>query len=284
MENLELALLDEKEYSKKLRTGDHSRDSVFGISPGDMEQYLAMQYGLLNMDISTFILSGGQGCGKTLLTYVCAIDQVGVYLDAHTRQSRNLGEELGKFKQVVIFTPIEIVGGKEIGYLPGNVADKLRPHLDKYADQHNVTDLAMVPWEQMLRHPRFDTEFGLKRTCEKIGQEIYLPDSNAAVTVVHTGFLRGRSFSKVFAWIDEAQNLTPYEVKTIIQRLGEGCKIIITGDPNQTDNPLCSREINGLTHAINFFLKKPYSAQVNLTRNYRSQMSKDVEDWHVYSR
>ncbi len=82
--------------------------------------------------------------------------------------------------------------------------------------------------------------------------------------------------------IDEAQNFTPYEIKTILSRLGEGCKAIIMGDPDQTDNPSCSREINGLTHSINHYLGKPYSCLVKLSHNYRSQVSMDADAWKTY--
>ena len=98
-----------------------------------------------------------------------------------------------------------------------------------------------------------------------------------------SGYLRGRSFSNTCIILDETQNFTPYEVKTIIERAGEGCKVILMGDPMQRDNPDCSRKINGLTHGIYNYLSKPYSSLVKLTRNYRSVMSRDASDWKVYA-
>ena len=101
--------------------------------------------------------------------------------------------------------------------------------------------------------------------------------------MTYSGHVRGRSFRNTLILVDEAQNFTPYELKTIIERTGEGCKIVLMGDPAQVDNPFCSREINGLTHAIKQYIDKPYSALVTLTRNYRSQMSEDAKSWRVFS-
>ncbi|MFH2020437.1 MAG: PhoH family protein, partial [archaeon] len=247
--------------------------SAFGISPLDMEQYLALKYAILNREVSLGFIAGSQGSGKTLLSYIGAVKQI-VY---------DGGKDLAPYKQILLFKPNELIGGsrRDVGFLPGSLYEKLKPHLAPYEDSHNESELSLFSFEQMLRHPKHDNDFGAKRETQGLDNAL-LPDTNAAVEIVFSGFLRGRSFRNCIALIDEAQNFTPYEVKTIIQRLGEGCKAIIMGDPYQTDNPFCSREINGLTHAINHYIDRPYTALVKLSRNYRSQMSKESDTWRVF--
>lgn len=284
-------LLSPQEHSKKLRIGNHYMNEILGIQPRDMEQYLAFQYGLLNPDVSLFVLCGSQGSGKTLLSYVAAIDQV-LWYEKSIRKLRNTGEigKGGVFKQMILLKPNEIMGGKrrDVGFLPGSLYEKLKPHLAPYIDAHRESSLNdLFPFEEMLKHPKFTNDFGAPREdCInniKINQYGRPPSNIEMIEMTYSGYMRGRSFRDSLVLIDEAQNLTPYEVKTIIQRLGEGCKGIIMGDPAQVDNPFCSREINGLTHAIQHYIHRDYSALVNLTRNYRSQMSKDATSWKAFS-
>lgn len=291
VQNERLELLDPREHAKKMHVGQHVMDDILGIRPRDMEQYLAMQYGLLNPDVSLFFLCGSQGSGKTLLGYVAAVDLVLVY-DKEYRAKRGFADGEGKngfFKQIVLLKTNEILGGRrrDVGYLPGTLYEKLKPHLAPYIDAHKESLLgSLFPFEQMLMHPRFKNDFGEGRSEEakrKINGMAYLPGHIEPVEMTYSGYMRGRSFRDTLVVMDEAQNLTPYEVKTVIERLGEGCKCVIMGDPAQVDNPDCSREINGLTHAIQRYLDKPYSALITLSKNYRSQMSDDAGAWKVYS-
>jgi len=287
--NARLEFLKRQEYGKQVHVGKQTKDNVLGISPLDMEQYLALQYGMFDKNVSLFFLCGTQGSGKTLLSYVASIDLV-LWYDKEEAKKRGLDKREGLYKKIVLLKPTEILGGsrRDVGALPGNLYEKIKPHLGAYIDAHRVSVLNDVfSFEDMLKHPKFANDFGEKRPEEtnkrKIDGHAYLPPNSEVIELTYSGFMRGRSFSDTILLVDEVQNFTPYEVKTIIARLGEGCKVVLMGDPLQVDNPLCSRSINGLTHAIKHYLDKPYSSLVNLSRNYRSQMSQDTDDWKVYS-
>ncbi len=294
VENPHLRLLSPQEEDKKLRVGGFGMDTVLGISPKDMEQYLAMQYGLLNPDVTLFFLCGSQGSGKTLLSYVSAVDQV-LWYNSAQRKLRMPGssekDKGGLYQQIVLLKPNDILGGKsrEVGFLPGSLYDKLRPHLGPYIDAHKESSLrTLFPFEDMLRHPRFGNEIfsepRLKVSSEtKINNHAHLPADCEVVQMTYSGHMRGRSFRDTLILLDEAQNFTPYEVKTILERMGPGCKAVVMGDPKQVDNPFCTREINGLTHAIAHFIAEPFSSLVNLSHHYRSQVSEVAGQWQVYS-
>ncbi len=286
-----LELLSHSEYGKSLRVGNHRMDSVLGVRPLDMEQYLALQYGLLNKDVSLFFLCGTQGCGKTILAYVAAVDQI-LWYEQKVRGLRGIvGEgKRGFYKNIVLLKPNEVLGGKrrDVGALPGTLFEKIAPYLDSYNDAHETSVLGTCfPFEEMFCHPKFKQNGFRQRSevasREKIPGGAYLPGHTQAIKMTYSGFMRGRSFIDTLILVDEAQNFTPYEVKTIIERAGEGSKIVIMGDPLQTDNPHCSRGINGLTYAIQHYLDKPYSALVTLTRSHRSQMSADAGELKVFS-
>lgn len=285
-------LFDHEEYNMGLSIRDHQMDNVLGISPRDMEQYIAMQYCLLNPDVSLGFICGGPGTGKTLLSYASAVDQV-LWYSKDKRKLRGLAgnSKEGLFKQVVLLKPTEIMGGsrRDPGALPGNLYEKLKPHLGSYIDAHSLSSLGDIPFEQVLFHPRYENDFGGPRDAaldkDKVLGDSHLPGNRALVDLVHSGFIRGRSIPNTIVIIDEAQNYSPYEMKTIIQRVSETSKVIVVGDPVQFDNARgsCSREINGLTGAIAQFIEKPYSALVHLPKNYRHQMSEDADEWRVFS-
>jgi PhoH-like ATPase len=291
-DNARVILLDEDEYGMKLKIGDQKTTDILGIKPLDMEQYLSLQYGLLNPDVSLLFLTGGQGSGKTVLSYVAAIDQILQY-DQKDREARRSEHGLNLFDKIVLLKPTNIMGGKErdIGFLPGNMFEKVKPHIAPYIDSHNESLVYKTfPFEEMLRHPKYVNDYGgpridhknLMDNTFKIGRA-RLPNGNEAIEMTYSGYARGRTFKYTFYLIDEAQNYTPYEMKTLIERAGIGTKIIVMGDPQQIDNPKCTRDINGLTHAIKHYLQFPYSCLVNLKKNYRSPMSEDAASWKVYS-
>ncbi|RLE47881.1 hypothetical protein DRJ25_01285 [Candidatus Woesearchaeota archaeon] len=289
--NEKVKLLSPQEYKKKIAISRHYMNDILGIKPRDMEQYIALEYGLMNKNVELFFLCGAQGSGKTLLAYVAAIDQI-LHYDKEIREKRGSApdKKSGFFEKIVLLKPTEIFGGKrrDIGALPGNLYQKLKPHLGSYLDAHRESSLSkLFPFEELLLHPKFENDFGGPRSENlkelKIRGEAFLPNNTEAIEMTYSGHVRGRSFRNTLILVDEAQNFTPYELKTIIERTGEGCKIVLMGDPAQVDNPFCSREINGLTHAIKQYIDKPYSALVTLTRNYRSQMSEDAKSWRVFS-
>ncbi len=291
IKNEKVKLLNAKEYNKNIYVGRQFMQDVLGIKPRDMEQYVALRYGLLNPNVELFFLCGSQGSGKTLLSYVAAIDLV-LYYDKELRAQRGMNKEkkVGFFDKIILLKPTEIFGGKrrDVGALPGDLYQKLKPHLGSYIDAHKESCLSeCMPFEELLLHPKFENDFGGPRSKEfkdiKIKNLAHLPANSEVIEMTYSGHVRGRSFRNTLILIDEAQNFTPYELKTIIERTGEGCKVIVMGDPAQVDNPFCSREINGLTHSIKHYIDKPYSALVTLSRNYRSQMSADAKSWRVFS-
>jgi predicted ribonuclease YlaK len=287
--NEKVRLLSTHEYEKKMHIGDQYLPKIFDITPRDMEQYLALQHGLLNPDVSLFFLCGSQGSGKTLLSYVAAVNQV-LWFNKEIKDLRRWRCEGGLYDQMFLLKPNEVLGGsrREIGFLPGSQYEKIKPHIEPYIDAHKRSSLGkQFPFEELMRHPKFENDFGPPRSLAmkelKIDGGAHFPADHEVFEVKFSGFMRGRSFENALVLIDEAQNFTPYELKTIIERLGENSKGIIMGDPAQFDNPHCTRERNGLTHAIKHYFGKPYASLVTLSRNYRSQASEDALSWRVYS-
>ncbi|MFC1741016.1 PhoH family protein [Nanoarchaeota archaeon] len=288
MINARLELLRDSEHGRQISVGKQIRDNVLGIGPLDMEQYLAMQYGLLNPNVDLFFLCGSKGSGKTLMTYACVLDLL-LHYDKGLRQKRGMkGDGKGGFfKQTVLLKPNSLMGGKDrdVGALPGDLYKKLKPFLNSYIDAHTMTVLGDIfPFDDLLRHPKYDTDFGAPRSefsKNKIQDSAYLPNNREVMEMTYSGFMRGRSFSDTLIILDETQSWTPYEVKTILDRAGLGCKALVLGDPAQIDNPECTPAMNGLTHAINHYVGNHYVALINLTRNYRHPMSEDSEGWNA---
>ncbi len=290
METPHLTLLQQQEYGRnedRLSIGRHHRSSVLGVTPLDMEQYLAMRYGLMNPGISMVFLAGAAGTGKTLITYVSALDSV-LWYDQLVRQLRtgNDEEKGGQYKKIVLLKPTDIIGGKrrEVGHLPGSLYEKIAPHLGAFVDAHKVSKMnSFCPFEELFYHPDYATSV-FKQRHEDLGKKkidgsARLPAHSEVIEFVYSGVIRGRSFNNTLVIVDEAQNYTPYEMKQIIDRMGLGAKIIILGDPHQLDNPECTREVNGFTSALAHYLGKPYVAFFRLTTNQRHQMVMDGRTW-----
>lgn len=285
-----VVMISQEEHSKKLRIGNMHTDNILGIKPKDMEQYLATQYGLLNRDVSMVFMTGKAGSGKTILSYAAGIDSVLIY-DKAQRELRgeDLNSKEGTYRQIILLKPPEILGGqrRNQGFLPGDLYHKLKNHLRPYIDAHKESNLKKIAFEELFRHPEYDTDFGPRRgeaaNKEKINGLAHLPSNNEVIDLVYSGFIGGASVAKTLMIIDEAQDLTPYEMKTILERIAEGSKVIIAGDPKQTRNPKCTNKMNGLTTAIKHYLPKPYSTLVALPRNYRHQISDDSDDMRAYN-
>jgi PhoH-like ATPase len=171
-----------------------------------------------------------------------------------------------------------------MGFLPGSLFEKLRPFLQSYEDCHNETLLGRhLAFDEMFCHPKHKTsDFGKRSMVGKI-DGMYLPFDNPAIDLRYSGHARGITLSDTLVVIDEAQNFTPFEVKTILERIGRGSKAIVIGDPLQVDSAVTSRDINGFTGAIQHYLGMPYSALVKLERNYRHQISDDARRWRTFS-
>lgn len=269
---------------RKIHLGQRRLDNVLGVRPLDDRQHLALQYGLFNPEVDLIFLCGGAGSGKTILSYVAGLDQV-LWYNRDERQARGWGEKGGLFDRIVLLKPFEILGGKrrDVGALPGGLFDKIKFQLESYTDAHRLTSLQGTwSFEDMFLHPKHPNDFGKVRQGgnDKKVNGAHLNPHSEVVELTYSGFLRGRSFHNTFVIIDEAQNFTPYEMKTILSRMGDGCKAVVLGDPyEQIDNPHCTPEINGITHAVSQFLSRPYSSLVPLTTLHRSQVAEDATNW-----
>ena len=262
--------------------------NLFGIEPLDTTQYLALEHALLNPDVGIAFISGAAGSGKTILSYAAALDQV---LTLPERSRRRMGIPEGcdnRYDRIVVLKPNDLVGGRQrdLGFLPGGLYQKIKVYLESYADAHKLTRLYQegISFEDMFLHPRFKGDFGKTRNHIK-GKTVNgrgLPDREV-IELAYSGFLRGRSFQRTLMIIDEAQNFTPYEMRTILTRLGEGSKVLVLGDArDQVDSTRCTSDINGLTHAVREYLGRPYSCVVPLSRVHRSQMAEDAVTWPTY--
>ncbi|MBD3420935.1 MAG: AAA family ATPase [Chitinivibrionales bacterium] len=211
--------------------------NVWRIRPRNQEQIFAMD-ALLNDSIQMLTLVGKAGTGKTLLAVAASLYKT---VDENT------------FSRILVSRPTQPMG-KDIGYLPGGVEQKLFPWMYPIAD--NV-EFLMRAESQTRRH--------LKGFRELIDMGILI--------IEPLTYIRGRSIHNQYLIVDEAQNLTPHELKTIITRVGDGTKIVITGDPYQIDNPYIDSSSNGLTFVVERFKSQSIAAHITLTKGERSQLS-----------
>lgn len=209
--------------------------NLWGIKPRNVEQRCAVDL-LLRDDVKLITLLGQAGTGKTLLALACGL--------------RKVFDE-GMYSKILISRPV-VPLGRDIGYLPGTKEEKL------------------FNWMQ----PIYDN---LEFLCDSSGHEAnetlrWVMDSKK-IEMEAVTYIRGRSLPKMYIIIDEAQNLTPHEVKTVISRAGEGTKVILTGDPTQIDNPYLDKDSNGLTYAIGRFSDYKIYGNVFLEKTERSELA-----------
>ncbi len=216
---------------KKLREG------VWGIKPRNREQHFGLDL-LLNDDIKLVTLVGKAGTGKTLLAIAAGLQKV---------------TEEQVFSKLLVSRPIFPLG-RDIGYLPGDIEEKLNP------------------WMQPI-YDNLELLLGLNKTDKKDGRSYAELVDLGFVEIEPLTYIRGRSLPNVYMIVDEAQNLTPHEVKTIITRAGEGTKIILTGDPYQIDHPYLDSSNNGLTTVAERFKNEGIAGHVILTKGERSQLA-----------
>lgn len=209
--------------------------TAYGISPRNDEQALAMDL-IMDPEIKLIALTGTAGTGKTLLALAGALEQSEMY------------------DQILLARPVIPLQNQEIGFLPGDAQEKVGPY--------------------ML--PLYDNLAVIKKNFKDNSREnIKIEDMlrREKLVISPLAYIRGRSLSKVFFIIDEAQNLTPHEVKTIITRAGEGTKIVLTGDIHQIDQPYLDRWSNGLTHLNEKLYGEDLFASINLVKGERSELS-----------
>jgi len=215
-----------------------SNDPVWGITARNAQQRMALEL-LLNDDIPLVTLSGKAGTGKTLMALAAGLSKV---------------EDEHKYKKLLIARPV-VPMGKDIGYLPGEKEEKLRPWMQPIYD--NLEFL-------------FDTK--KSGDIEKILMGL------GSIQVEALTYIRGRSIPGQFIIIDEAQNLSRHEVKTIVSRVGEGSKIVLMGDPEQIDHPYLDAVSNGLTHVVERFKEESSSGHVTLEKGERSKLAQLAAD------
>ncbi|MBR4586224.1 MAG: PhoH family protein [Bacteroidales bacterium] len=208
---------------------------AYGIRPRNDEQKLALD-ALLNPRIDLVSLTGGAGTGKTLLALAAALEQERDY------------------EQIFLSRPTVVLGNQDLGYLPGDQKQKMSPFLQPLMDNLNV-----------IKHQFRPTSKEAQRIDSMLTQEKLIIEPLA--------YIRGRSLGKCFFIIDEAQNLTPHEMKTIITRAGEGTKMVFTGDIFQIDQPYLDQWSNGLTHLGEKMYGQEIFQHVFLRKGERSALS-----------
>ncbi len=213
------------------------KDPVWGIRPRNKEQHFALD-ALLRDEIRLVTLVGKAGTGKTLLAIAAGLQKVA---------------EEQTFVRLLVSRPIFPLG-RDIGYLPGDVEEKLNP------------------WMQPI-HDNVEFLMGLSRPDRRGGRSYHELLEMGLMEVEPLTYIRGRSIPNQFMIVDEAQNLTPHEVKTIITRVGHGTKIVLTGDPYQIDNPYVDSVNNGLIYIAEKFRNEGIAATVTLTKGERSQLA-----------
>jgi PhoH-like ATPase len=213
---------------------------VYGIKPRNAEQTFAL-HALLNPDVKLVTLQGVAGTGKTLLALASALEQHNMY------------------QQIVLARPIVPLSNKDIGYLPGNADDKINPYMQPLFD-----NLKFIK-----------NQFG---SNEKKYRKIEEMEEDGKLSISALAFIRGRSLSNVMFIVDEAQNLTPHEIKTIITRAGENTKIVFTGDIYQIDTPYLDEDSNGLSYLIDRLKGNELFAHITLEKGERSELANLAND------
>lgn len=210
-------------------------EAVFGITPRNIEQSFAFD-ALLNPSIKLVTVQGNAGTGKTLLALASALEQ------------------RREFRQIYITRPIVPLSNKDVGFLPGDIKSKVDPY--------------MAPiWDNLkLIRERFAKD---EKTQLKIDELV----KTEKIEIAPLAFIRGRTLNKIFFIVDEAQNLTPHEIKTIISRAGEDTKIVFTGDIHQIDTPYLDSESNGLSYLIENAKNHPLYAHITLKKGERSELA-----------
>lgn len=211
------------------------RGDVSGVKPRNAEQAFAI-HALTNPNIPLVSLNGVAGTGKTLLALASAISQ-----------RRN-------FKQIFVARPIVPLSNKDLGYLPGDISSKINPYMEPLWDNFKFIQNQFKGSSKEFK--------ALKNMIE-----------SEKLVIQPLAFIRGRSFSNIFFIVDEAQNLTPHEIKTIISRAGENTKIVFSGDINQIDTPYLDSQSNGLSYLIDKLKSQSLYSHVTLRKGERSELA-----------
>jgi PhoH-like ATPase len=208
------------------------KQTTYGIDPRNAEQTFALE-ALSNPDIQLVSLTGKAGTGKTLLALAAALQQ-------HKR-----------YKQIFLARPIVPLANRDLGFLPGDVKEKMDPYMQPLYD-----NLTVIKHKFSHQSPEF------LRINDMMKED--------KLVITPLAYIRGRSLSSIFFIVDEAQNLTPHEIKTIITRAGEGTKMVFTGDIEQIDSPYLDTASNGLSYLSDKMKDQDIFSHVNLVKGERS--------------
>lgn len=206
--------------------------SAFSLKPKNTEQAFALD-ALLDDDISLITIEGKAGTGKTILSLAAALAKL----------------QANKYDEVLFSRQTISMGNREIGFLPGDVNDKIKPFMNGLQDNLNV-----------LRHLKAENQNFISQSFEKI-------------IIEPLAYIRGRSLHKVFFILDESQNLTPHEIKTIVTRAGEDSKFVFLGDIHQIDNPYLDERSNGFSYLMNKFRGQELYSHIQLHKSERSMLA-----------
>ena len=213
---------------------------AYGVVPRNAEQSFALDL-LTNDDVKLVTLAGKAGTGKTLLALAAAL---------HARS---------RYRQILLARPVVALSNRDLGYLPGDISAKLDPYMQPLFD--NLT---------VIRH--------LYKESDPNGQRIQDMLDGGKLVITPLSYIRGRTLQHVFFIVDEAQNLTPHEIKTIITRAGEGTKIVFTGDIHQIDQPYLDDSSNGLSYLISRLMGHEIYAHITLVKGERSALADLASD------
>ena len=212
-----------------------NKERAYGIEGRNAEQAFALN-ALLNDDIKLVCITGKAGTGKTLLALAAALEKANTY------------------KQILLARPIVALANKDLGFLPGTEKDKIAPYMQPLFDNLNV-----------IKHQFSASSRELTAITEM--------QQSGQLVIEALAYIRGRSLSDAYIIVDEAQNLTPHEIKTIITRAGENTKVVFTGDVQQIDQPYLDMLSNGLVYTIDKMKGQNIFAHVNLIKGERSYLS-----------
>ncbi len=221
--------------SEKTTVKKIDKNPVYGITPRNAEQTFAVD-ALLNVDVPLVTMTGKAGTGKTLLALASAL-----------QVKKN-------YRQIFVSRPIVPLSNKDIGFLPGDVESKIGPYMQPLWDNLKV----------------IQDQFG-ENDKNYIAISNMIKDDKLVIEPL--SYIRGRSLQRIYFIVDEAQNLTPHEIKTIITRVGEGTKIVLTGDIYQIDHPYLDSQSNGLSYLIDHFKGQKLYAHINLEKGERSELA-----------
>jgi PhoH-like ATPase len=221
-------------FTKPLKRIEVPGKGIWGVKPRNKEQSFAM-YLLTDKSVPIVTLVGKAGCGKTLLAVAAGLEQV---IEEHKEST---------YDRLIVSRPIQTVG-KDIGYLPGTIEEK------------------MTPWMAPI-------EDNLKNLIGSNKSTLHMYMEQGIIEIEALTYIRGRSISNAYIVIDEAQNLTRHELKTIITRVGENTKIVLTGDIEQIDNIYVDETSNGLTYAVEKFKEHELAGHITFRKGERSKVA-----------